>query len=64
MICIECSTPIEGIHRCARCIEKLARNERRNPAEGKELGVGNLLILGVSVAGLTLYWLGLAALVG
>ena len=62
VICIECSTPIDGIHRCHRCIAKMERAAAPLSWEGSEASGITWIILLASFGGLTLYWLGLSAL--
>lgn len=62
-ICIECSTPMEGIHRCSRCIARMGREAVRTRWEGSEAHPLTLLILLVSFVGLAFGWLVLAAMI-
>ncbi|RMG16185.1 MAG: hypothetical protein D6729_11160 [Deltaproteobacteria bacterium] len=51
-ICIECSTPIEGIHRCPRCLAGLAVATDAPRWEGREVNLASLFLslLGLSVS--------------
>lgn len=64
VICIECSTPIDGINYCVKCIEKMSEARRPSRFAGREIHPLSLLILAVTLAGLWLYWVGLASLLG
>jgi hypothetical protein len=62
VICIECSTPIDGIHRCFRCVAALGTSEARPRWEGSELHLLSLGLVATAFGGLTLLWMGVAAI--
>jgi hypothetical protein len=47
VVCSECSTPFEGINRCARCLSRLSQQARSAPRESDWRPLPILAALGV-----------------
>lgn len=62
VICIECSTPIDGIHRCFRCVEKMGKKAAETGWHGSEIHPLSLGLVVVAFGGLTLFWMGIASI--